>query len=84
MDIAETRVYQLGRFTIRQQPMFDNPSFAHYLVFLDGCLVGKQFSVPSISDCEILERQSRPRNDEKKPDYYGYTARHRRRLATIS
>lgn len=56
--ICETKVYQVGRYTVRQQPHFDNPAFPQYLVFLKDRLIGKQFSVPSESDCQWLERQA--------------------------
>lgn len=55
--ICKTKVYPLGRFVIRQQPHFDNPAFAQFLVFLGTTLIGKQFSAPSISDCERIERE---------------------------
>jgi hypothetical protein len=57
--VAETRTYQLGRYTVRQQPHWDNPAFAQYLVFLDDVLIGKCFSSPGISDCDWLEHQQR-------------------------
>jgi hypothetical protein len=36
--------------------MFDNPAWAHYLIFRGGRLVGLQLSYPSLSDCQWLER----------------------------
>lgn len=57
MLIAQTSTYTLGRFTIHQRPLFDNPAFCHFLVFLGQQLVGKQFSVPSESDCDWLLSQ---------------------------
>jgi hypothetical protein len=36
--------------------MFDNPAWAHYLIFRAGRLVGRQLSYPSLSDCQWLER----------------------------
>lgn len=56
MVIAETRTYSLGKYVIRQQPRFDSAYWAQYLVFLDGKLIGKGFSVPCLSDCQWMER----------------------------
>lgn len=50
----------LGKFTVRVGLRTDNPLFPVYLVFLGAKLIGKQFSVPTISDCEWLERQHDP------------------------
>lgn len=74
MNIAETRTYQIGKFTIRQQPHFDNPAFAQYLVYFGERLVGKQFSAPSESDCEWLSRQT----DIECPRYADRRSRGRR------
>ena len=52
IGIAETRIYQIGRFTIRQQPLPLNPAWATHLIFLGRQLIGRQFSVPCTSDCE--------------------------------
>ena len=57
--VAETRTYPLGKFTVRQQPIFNNPAWAEFLVFLGDHLIGKCFSSPSVSDCHWLERQQR-------------------------
>lgn len=67
--IAETRTYQLGKFTIREQPRFDNPAWPQYLIFRGEKLIGAQFSRPSLSDCEwhmrghiyALPTQSKPK-----------------------
>lgn len=59
MNIAETRTFQVGPYTVRQQPRFDSPSWAQYLVFLGDVLVGKSFSMPDLGCCEWLERQKR-------------------------
>lgn len=57
MNIVDTFIFDIGRFTVRQQPRFDSYGWAQYLVFLNGVLIGKSFSWPSESDCEWLERQ---------------------------
>lgn len=58
MITAETRLFAVGRFTVQQRPRFDNPAFAVYVVFLGEKLVGKNFSMPSESDCEWLLRSN--------------------------
>lgn len=57
MIIVETKVYALGQFTIQQRPRPDNPSWAVYVVLLHARVIGRQFSVPTQSDCEWLQRQ---------------------------
>ncbi len=46
-----------SRFRIVARLRIDNPAFPQYLVYVGQNLIGKQFSVPTISDCEWLERQ---------------------------
>ena len=46
----------IGRFTIRVGLRADNPAFPVYIVMVNGHVIGKQFSVPCLSDCEWLER----------------------------
>mgnify|MGYP001560074468 CR=1 FL=1 len=48
---------ELGRFRIVIRLRIDNPAFPQYLIYVGYKLVGKQFSVPTVSDCEWLERQ---------------------------
>lgn len=48
---------ELGRFRIVVRIRLDNPAFPQYLVYVGPNLIGKQFSVPTLSDCEWLERQ---------------------------
>lgn len=57
MIIVETRIYELGKYTIQERPRQDNPAWAVYIVILREKVIGKQFSVPSMSDCEWLSRQ---------------------------
>lgn len=51
MIIADSFIYELGEYTIRKQPLALNPAFSTHLIFFKGVLVGRQFSVPCISDC---------------------------------
>jgi hypothetical protein len=55
--IAETFIYELERYTIRRQPLPTNPAFATHLIYFKGKLVGRQLSVPTVSDCEWYERR---------------------------
>jgi hypothetical protein len=57
--IAESRTFKVGRYTIRQQPRFDNPAFGKYLIFRGDDLIGSTFSVPDAACCEWLEAQLR-------------------------
>ena len=56
MNIAETSTFAVGKFTVRQSVRPDNPFFPCYSVFLCAVFIGKQFSYPSASDCEWLQR----------------------------
>lgn len=78
--IAETLIYQVGAFTVRQQPRFDNPAFAQFLIFLGDVLIGKQFSIPCESDCLWLnscrlKAQNAMYAEPKAPWVYGFTAK---------
>lgn len=68
MNIVETHVFEIGPYRVRQQPRFDSPAWACYLVFLGDVLIGKSFSMPSQSDCEWLERQQRDQT------FYAYSS----------
>lgn len=68
MIIAESRTFQLGPYTVRQQPRRDSPAWACYLVFLGDVLIGKSFSMPNRSDCEWIERQQRDQT------FYAYSS----------
>lgn len=56
--VAASSTFSLGPYRIRQEPMFDNPAWAHFLIFHGDRLVGLQLSYPSLSDCQWLERTS--------------------------
>ena len=47
----------LGKFSVVVRIRLDNPAFPQYLVYDGLYLVGKQFSIPTLSDCEWLARQ---------------------------
>jgi hypothetical protein len=49
---------EIGRFRIQIRIRVDNPAFPQYLIYCGMQLIGKQFSVPTLSDCEWLERQA--------------------------
>lgn len=53
---ANTTTWQLGPYTVRIGLRPDNPAFPVYLVFRGDHLIGKNFSRPSRTDCEWLER----------------------------
>lgn len=59
MIIAETKTWRIGRYTVRQQPRFDNPAWAQYLVFATDKLIGKSFSCPDLALCDYLDYQQR-------------------------
>lgn len=48
----------LGPYTLRIGIRIDNPAFPSYLVYRGTTFIGKQFSMPSQSDCEWLESNS--------------------------
>lgn len=54
--IAETSTFAVDCFVVQQRPRQDNPYWAVFIVFLNGKLIGKQFSRPTLSDCRWLER----------------------------
>lgn len=58
MIIAATSTFTLGRFTVCVRPRFDSPAWAVYIVYLGERLIGKQFSRPSLSDCQWLKRNN--------------------------
>ncbi len=64
MNIAETRSFAVGPFTIWQRPRKDNPAFAQYLVYLADKLLGKSFSLPDLGCCEWIQR-----NGSEAPNY---------------
>lgn len=59
MIVAEIKTWRIGRFTIRQQPRFDNPAWAQFTVSIGTKFIGNAFSCPDLGCCEYLERQSK-------------------------
>lgn len=57
MNIAPTRWYAEGPYKILQQPLYGNPYWATHWIYRAGHLIGKLLSVPSLTDCEHMERQ---------------------------
>lgn len=51
-------VTYLGAYVVRIGLRSDNPAFPVFLVFKRDRLIGKQFSFPSETDCQWLERNS--------------------------
>ena len=57
--MASDTTLQLGKNTVRIALRADNPAFPQYLFFSpSGALIGKQFSCPTLSDCQWLERDA--------------------------
>jgi hypothetical protein len=56
MNIGET--IEVGQFTVRCGMRPDNPAWPVYLVYRGEKLIGRQFSMPSRSDCECLQHGS--------------------------
>jgi hypothetical protein len=48
----DRRWYQLGRFEILAKPLDGNPYWTTHHIYLRGKLIGRQLSVPCVSDCE--------------------------------
>lgn len=70
LPIADTRTYQLSRFTIREQPRRDNPAWPQFLIFLSGKLIATQASRPAESDCEWhLRRRGEYAKAEESQSY---------------
>lgn len=59
MVICEQKTWDIGPFTIRQAVRPDNPAWPVYLVSRGDKLVGKSFSMPDLSACQWLERQTK-------------------------
>ncbi len=76
---AESATLHVGPYTVRQQPMFDNPAWAHYLIFRSGKLIGKQLSYPTLDDCRWHEnrRGQYALEGESSRLPHGYTAQTR-------
>ena len=55
IQIAESKRWQCGKYTIQQRPRPDNPAFPTYLVFVGDKFIGSEFSLPDEGACRWLE-----------------------------
>lgn len=73
----------IGVYTVRCMMRPDNPYWPRYVVFRGERRVGVQFSMPSESDCQWLERRkgqyARPDESQKDFKKVGYFVRPRGR-----
>lgn len=56
IPIATSRIYELGGYTIRAQPLQTNPHWTTHLIFKGEKLIGRQLSTPTLADCEWLDK----------------------------
>jgi len=71
MNVGET--LELGPYTIRCWIRPDNPAFPSFLIFRRGKLVGKQLSMPCLTDCQWHEqRQGEYAKAEESQDWRRY------------
>lgn len=59
MNIAPTRWLEIGAYRVLQQPLRGNPYWATHWIYRAGKLIGRLFSMPSLTDCEWMERQAK-------------------------
>ncbi len=57
MTIVEALTFDLGPYTVKQRPRFDNPAFAVYKIFRGTKFVAASFSRPDEGCCRWLELQ---------------------------
>ena len=50
--------FDLGIYTVRITLRHDNPHWPRYVIFIGNKVVGCQFSVPTLSDCQWLHRNN--------------------------
>ena len=74
-------IFDVGPFTVTVGVRPDNPSFACYIICRGTKLIGKQFSYPSLTDCQWFEKQKGVYADrsENATQAYGWTASTARR-----
>ncbi len=56
MNIAPTYWYELGPFRILVRPCPTNPVWRTHWIYRGNKLISKSLSVPSLADCEHLEK----------------------------
>lgn len=66
---------RIGPYTVRAGMRLDNPAFPVYLIYRGEKFIGKQFSMPSETDCEWLERTNGRYVLQAQQKPYGYSAR---------
>lgn len=44
--------HEIGKYRVCAKPIFDNPAFTTHHIFLNGALIGRQLTPPSITDCD--------------------------------
>lgn len=74
MQIADSRIFAIDQFTIRQKPLDSNPAFATHLIYLAGKLIGRQLSVPTLDDCkwhQVKAGQYAKPEESWKPGSFG-------------
>lgn len=80
MNVPKNVPMKLGKYTIQATLRADNPAFPKYQIFAGGKLIGTQFSVPCLTDCEWHERQGgQYAQPVERKVVYGYTAQTMRR-----
>lgn len=64
----------LGKYTIRIGLRPDNPAFPKYIILVGEKIVGVQFSMPSITDCQWHEHQRGvyAKAEQSEDDYKGF------------
>jgi hypothetical protein len=78
VNIGET--IEIGPFTVRCGMRPDNPAWPVYLIYRRDKLIGRQFSMPSRSDCDSLQAGGALHGDayesraEEKPKLRGIAA----------
>lgn len=65
----------ISSYVIRTVLRADNPLFPKYQIFLRGRLIGVQFSVPSVSDCDWYARGGVYATTSKWVQYREYAER---------
>lgn len=73
-DGARRGWYQVGKYHVLAKAMVGNPYFTTHHIFLRAAIIGRQLSVPNISDCQWHESRSgvyATKEQSHKPRY-GY------------
>lgn len=74
--IVDNKTFHRGKYTVHQRQRFDNPAWPLYIIRHGERIVGRQFSYPSESDCEWLDRERAIYAAQSAaPQPYGHTHR---------